>query len=77
MLRKAIDRLPSQQKQVYQLMKEGHLKRHEVAHQLRIQPETVKYHLAQAMKNIRAFCMLHLGIFTGIIIILFRLFRNN
>jgi len=76
-LQKAIDRLPNQQKQVYQLMKEGDLKRDEVAHQLHIQPETVKYHLAQAMKNIRAFCMLHLGIFIGSIISLFYFFGNN
>ncbi len=77
LLQKAIDRLPSQQKQVYQLIKERDLKRDEVAHQLHIQPETVKYHLAQAMKNIRAFCMLHLHIFSGFIIVLFRFFRTN
>jgi RNA polymerase sigma-70 factor (ECF subfamily) len=61
LLQKAIDRLPSQQKQVYKLMKEEDLKRGEVAELLHIQPETVKFHLAQAMKNIRAYCMLHLN----------------
>lgn len=63
LLQKAIDRLPHQQKQVYQLIKEGQLKRQEVAEILHIQPETVKFHLAQAMKNIRAFCRLHLNMF--------------
>lgn len=77
LLQKAIDRLPNQQKQVYYLIKDQGLKRDEVAHQLNIQPETVKFHLAQAMKNIRAYCMLYLGVFTGFTIFLFCLFRNN
>ena len=68
LLQKAIDRLPHQQKQVYQLMKEGDLKRGEVAELLQIQPETVKFHLAQAMKNIRAYCMLHLNSSAGLLL---------
>lgn len=70
LLQKAIDRLPDQQKQVYQLIKEQDMKREAVANILRIQPETVKFHLAQAMKNIRGFCMLHLKTFIGFIILL-------
>ena len=77
LLQNAIDRLPNQQKQVYYLMKDQGLKRDEVARQLHIQPETVKFHLAQAMKNIRTFCVPRLSIFTGLAIFLFRLFRNN
>ena len=77
LLQNAIERLPSQQKQVYYLVKDQGFKRDEVAQQLHIQPETVKFHLAQAMKNIRAFCMLHLGFFIGFIIFLSRFFRNN
>jgi len=77
LLQNAIDRLPNQQKQVYYLMKDQGLKRDEVARQLHIQPETVKFHLAQAMKNIRTFCMPRLSIFAGLAIFLFRLFRNN
>ena len=77
LLQNAIDRLPSQQKQVYYLIKDQGLKRNEVAHQLHIQPETVKFHLTQAMKNIRAFCMLHLGMFAGFICFLFCLFKKN
>ena len=69
LLQKAIDRLPHQQKQVYQLMKEEELKRAEVAEILHIQPETVKFHLALAMKNIRAFCMLHLNLFIAVTIL--------
>ena len=63
LLQKAIDRLPHQQKQVYRLMKEEELKRTEVAEILQIQPETVKFHLAQAMKSIREFLMVHLNLF--------------
>lgn len=69
-LQNAIDRLPSQQKQVYYLLKAQGYKRDEVADQLHIQPETVKFHLAQAMKNIRAFCMMHLSLFLCAIIFL-------
>jgi len=68
LLQTAIDRLPCQQKQVYQLMKDQGLKREEVAKLLHIQPETVKFHLAQAMKNIRAFCMPHLSLFIGCVL---------
>lgn len=69
LLQKAIERLPHQQKQVYRLMKEEELKRAEVAEILQIKPETVKFHLAQAMKNIRAFLMLHLNLFIGFTIL--------
>lgn len=68
LLRKAIDRLPNQQKKVYQYVKEKGLKREEAAGLLHLSPETVKYHLAEAMKNIRNFCMLHLDMFIGFII---------
>lgn len=61
-LQQAIQRLPNQQKQVYTLMKEHGMKRDEVAVLLHLSPETVKYHLAQAVRNIRAFCLLHLDI---------------
>jgi RNA polymerase sigma-70 factor (ECF subfamily) len=70
LLQKAIDRLPHQQKQVYQLMKESDLKRNEVARLLNIQPDTVKFHLSQAMKNIRAYCLFHMNIFLGFIFFL-------
>ena len=69
-LQKAIDRLPQQQKQVYKLMKEDDLKRGEVAGLLKIKPETVKFHLAQAMKNIRTYCMLHINSSVGFLLFL-------
>lgn len=62
LLQKAIARLPNQQREVYTLTRDHGLKRNEVACQLNLQPETVKFHLAQAMKNIRTFCMLHLSL---------------
>ena len=68
LLKKAIDRLPNQQKQVYQYIKEKGLKREEAAGLLHLSPETVKYHLAEDMKNIRTFCILHLDMFIGFII---------
>ena len=74
LLQKAIDRLPHQQKQVYKLMKEEDLKRAEVAELLHLQPETVKFHLAQAMKNIRTYCMLHLNTLFGLTILLSEFF---
>ncbi len=58
LLQQAIERLPNQQKQVYKLIKEQGLKREEVADLLHLRPETVKFHLAQAMKKIHAFYML-------------------
>lgn len=63
LLQKAIAGLPDRQRQVYQLSKERDLKRETVARLLHLQPETVKFHLAQAMKHIRSFCMLHLKSF--------------
>lgn len=74
LLQKAIDRLPHQQKQVYKLIKEEDLKRSEVAELLQLQPETVKFHLAQAMKNIRTYCMLHLNTLVGFTMLLSALF---
>ncbi len=71
LLQKAINRLPAQQQKVYKLMKEQGLKRDEVANLLKIDPETIKSHLAQSMRSIRAYCILHSDIHLGIIICLF------
>ncbi len=54
-LQEAIDRLPDRQREVYLLGKEHGLKREEIANQLQLSPETVKAHMAQAMKFIRAY----------------------
>jgi RNA polymerase sigma-70 factor (ECF subfamily) len=62
----AIGRLSDQQKRVYILIKEEGLKREKVAHMLHLHPETVKFHLAQAVKNIRAFCRIYISTFIGV-----------
>jgi RNA polymerase sigma-70 factor (family 1) len=61
-LEEAVNRLPPQQKQVYQLIKVEGLKRNEVASRLQIQPNTVKEHLMKAMKSIRAHCVTRLDL---------------
>lgn len=57
MLQEAIDRLPPKQQETYRLVKEQYLKREEAAALLHVSPETVKWNLDQAMKNIRAYCL--------------------
>ena len=71
LLLKAINQLPNQQKKVYQLIKEQDMKRDTVATMLGIHPETVKFHLAQAMRSIRAFCIPYLKTSIGISFILY------
>lgn len=61
-LQKAVSRLPKQQQKVYLLVKENGLKREEVANILNVAPDTVKFHLAQAMKSIRAYCFMYLSV---------------
>lgn len=74
LLQKAIGQLPGQQKKVYYLVKELGLKRDEAARLLHIQPETIKYHLSEAMKNLRTYCLPYFEI----LLILFSIsFRGN
>jgi len=61
-LQEAIKSLSSQQAIVYRLSREEGLKREEIAAQMGISPETVKTHLAQALKHIRAFCLARLDL---------------
>lgn len=67
LLQKAIEQLPVQQKKVYKLIKIQGLKREETADMLHIHPETVKSHLAQAMKSVRNYCLMHLQLFIGFV----------
>ena len=60
LLQKGIEELPTQQKQVYRLIREKGLKRNEVASILNLQPDTVKFHLSRAVKNLWSYCKLHL-----------------
>ncbi|HRE49938.1 MAG TPA: RNA polymerase sigma-70 factor [Flavitalea sp.] len=65
LLNNAINKLPKQQKLVFRLIKEQGLKREEVADILQLSPETVKFHLSQAVKTIRIFCVQHLETIIG------------
>lgn len=67
-LKKAIKRLPSQQQKVYILVKENGMRREEAASALNLAPDTIKFHLSQAMKSIRAYCSLHLSTAVAIFI---------
>ena len=60
LLEQAIARLPSQQQRVFRLSREQGLNRDEIAEKLRLSPNTVKTHMSQALKNIRAFCIARL-----------------
>ena len=61
-LKSAIKTLPLQQGKIYRLVKEYGLKREEVAMRMNLSAETVKVHLARAIKNIRDYCLLHMDI---------------
>lgn len=61
-LHQAIARLPAQQAEVYRLSKQEGLKREEIAGIMGISPETVKAYQALAMRSIRAYCMMRLGV---------------
>lgn len=56
-LQEAVDRLPARQKEAFQLIKMQGYKREEAARQMQISPETVKSHLDQAMRSVRAYCV--------------------
>lgn len=56
-IEQAIQQLPERQQNVYQLISIDGYKREEVATLLRISPETVKQHLAQARRSVRAFLL--------------------
>ncbi len=53
--RRAIATLPQQQLEVFRLSREEHKTREQIAAQLKISPETVKVHLARAVRAIRAY----------------------
>lgn len=61
----AISKLPRQQQLVFKLAKQEGLSRADIAQQLQISPNTVKNHLAEALKFIRTF--LHNSAFTFLI----------
>jgi RNA polymerase sigma-70 factor (family 1) len=69
LISQAIAKLPPQQQLVFKLRKEEGFSREEVASQLHISPNTVKNHLSNAIKFIRAFLVN--STFTSIIILWF------
>lgn len=66
-LQHAIAQLPPQQGLIYKLSKEEGLKRNEIADRLQLSPETIKVHLANAMRSIRAFCLTRMDLNTFLI----------
>jgi RNA polymerase sigma-70 factor (family 1) len=68
-LLKAIAQLPPQQELIYKLSKEEGLKRNEIADRLQLSPETIKVHLAHAMRSIRAFCLARMDLNTFLLLI--------
>lgn len=57
----AVKKLPLQQQKVYALVKEVGLKRNEAAKILHVSPDTIKFHLAQAMRNIKTYCAMYMN----------------
>lgn len=60
LLQQAIDRLPQRQQEAYRLIRVNGLKREAAAQEMGVSEDTIKSHLTQALRNIRAFCMAHL-----------------
>ena len=56
----AVGLLSERQRQTYNLIKIAGLSRSEAAAKMNISPETVKWNLEQAMRNIRAYCSKYL-----------------
>ncbi|QEC45172.1 RNA polymerase sigma factor [Pseudobacter ginsenosidimutans] len=61
-LQKAIDQLAPQQARVFQLIKEKGLSREEVARQLDLSPNTVRNHLAEAIKTLKKLAKTGIGL---------------
>jgi RNA polymerase sigma-70 factor (ECF subfamily) len=59
LLLQAVAQLPPQQKLVYTLGRQQGLSREEIAAQLHISPGTVKVHMAQALRTLRAYFKNH------------------
>lgn len=55
-IRDAIEALPLQQKQAWMLNRDQQLPRSKVAEIMGLSPETVKVHLAHAMRSVKAYC---------------------
>lgn len=69
----AVTQLPERQQQAYRLMKQEGLSREEAAKRMNVSAETVKSHLENATRNIRAYCLSRVD--PGTVFVLFLLFR--
>jgi RNA polymerase sigma-70 factor (family 1) len=54
LLNEAVSKLPSQQQRVFKLARQDGLTRQQIANQLQISPNTVRNHLADAIKSIKS-----------------------
>ena len=59
LVHKAIQRLPPQQKKIFQLSRENGLKHAEIASNLNISQSTVKGHIVEALRSIKDFLKAH------------------
>lgn len=57
LLQQALDRLPAQQRRVFEMSRNEGLKYQEIAERLGISPSTVRNHMIQALKSIREFIL--------------------
>ena len=68
-LAEALERLSPQQKEVYHLLREVGMTREAVAARLGLSPETVKVHLARAMRSVRAYVVARLPLSAALFIL--------
>ncbi len=68
LLEQALVRLSPRQQTVFTHLKKEGYSREETARLMNISPETVKSHLEQAMRHIRAYCMSRLDTFSFLVI---------
>lgn len=68
LLREAVEQLPVRQQQTWRLIREEGKKRDEAAAALGISPETVKYHLEEASRKVRVYCLSRLPVAVALIL---------
>jgi len=73
LLQDAIMKLPRQQQEVFQLSRNEGLSHKEIAERLKISPNTVKNHMVQALKNLKA--IMHGAGYVSILLLLYYLIR--
>lgn len=68
LLQQAIAKLPPRQQQTWRLIREEGKKRNEAAAELGISPETVKFHLEEASRKVRTYCLSRLPVAIALIL---------